>query len=62
MPEGAGSRGPQGLPARCPAHDRRSLGGAISFGSYNAKRVRSVCLHNYSDFLLSETVECVTPP
>jgi len=32
-----------------------------TFGFYKSKGAPRVCLHNYSDFLLSETVDWVTP-
>ncbi|GHF21499.1 hypothetical protein GCM10018772_53730 [Streptomyces fumanus] len=33
-----------------------------TFGSYKAKRGARSCLHNYSDFLLSETATPAAPP
>ncbi|GGV61244.1 hypothetical protein GCM10010277_66030 [Streptomyces longisporoflavus] len=54
-PERRGAGKPQGLPARGSGSLPPFAWSSETFGSYKAKRGRSVCLHNYSDFLLSET-------
>ncbi|GAA1947806.1 hypothetical protein GCM10009837_87130 [Streptomyces durmitorensis] len=54
-PERRGAAEPQGLPARGSGSRPPFAWSSETFGSYKAKRGRSVCLHNYSDFLLSET-------
>ncbi|GAA2604419.1 hypothetical protein GCM10010304_62560 [Streptomyces roseoviolaceus] len=57
---GAGS-GAAGVACTGPGSRPPFAWSSETFGSYKTKGVRSVCLHNYSDFLLSETVDYVTP-
>ncbi|GGV72097.1 hypothetical protein GCM10010228_31090 [Streptomyces massasporeus] len=59
-PEGAGS-GAAGVACTGPGSRPPFAWSSETFGSYKTKGARSVCLHNYSDFLLSETVDWVTP-
>ncbi|GAA3095631.1 hypothetical protein GCM10010449_19000 [Streptomyces rectiviolaceus] len=56
-----GEREPQGLPAWGSGSRPPFAWSSETFGSYKAKRGRSVCLHNYSDFLLSETGFILSP-
>ncbi|GGQ78998.1 hypothetical protein GCM10010250_58310 [Streptomyces althioticus] len=59
-PEGAGSHGRRGrLHGAC--SQPPFAGSSDAFGSYKSKGAARICLHNYLGFLLSETVEWVTP-
>jgi len=51
---------PQGLPAKGSGSRPPFAWSSETFGSYKVRRGAGICLHNYSDFLLSETVDWAT--